>query len=113
LFCDFIGVPSLPRVYNPGTARIILTRIAAAASRYRVFQIQDLLHLSNHWYAAESASERINVPGTANDFNWTYRLPATISELSKDEDLIRAVSELATIKPAGKKKAMRTGINHL
>ena len=105
LFCDFIGVPSLPRVYNPGTARVILSRIASAASRYRVFQIQDLLHLSSRWYAAEPASERINVPGTANDFNWTYRLPATIAELSKDEDLVRAVSELAAIKPAEKKKA--------
>jgi 4-alpha-glucanotransferase len=106
-FCGFIGVPSLPRVYNPGTARIILTKIAAAASRFRVFQIQDLLHLSNHWYAADPASERINVPGTTNDFNWTYRLPATISELSKDADLIRAVKELAAIKPAAKKKAKK------
>jgi 4-alpha-glucanotransferase len=98
-FSGFLGVPSLPKVYNPGTARIIINKVAAAASRFRVFQIQDLLHLSNHWYAADPASERINVPGTYNDFNWTYRLPATISELAKDEDLIRAVSGLAAIKP--------------
>ena len=108
-FSSFIGVPSLPRVYNPGTARIILSKIAAAASRFRVFQIQDLLHLSNHWYAADPASERINVPGTTNDFNWTYRLPAVISEIMKDEDLIRSVSELAAVKPAVKKKAVKTG----
>jgi 4-alpha-glucanotransferase len=103
-FCDFIGVPSLPKVYNPGTARIILNRIASAASRFRVFQIQDLLHLSNNWYAADPASERINIPGTVNDFNWTYRLPANISELGEDEQLVNAVSELATVKPAVKKK---------
>jgi 4-alpha-glucanotransferase len=102
---DLFGVPSLPRVYNPGTARIVISKIAAAASRFRVFQIQDLLHLSNRWYAADPASERINVPGTMNDFNWTYRLPALISEIAKDEDLVRAVSELAAIKPAPKKKA--------
>jgi 4-alpha-glucanotransferase len=104
-FCDFLGVPFLPKVYNPGTARIIINKIAAAASRFRVFQIQDLLHLSSRWYAADPASERINVPGSYNDFNWTYRLPAAISELAKDEDLIRAVSELAAVKPAVKKKA--------
>ena len=104
-FSGFIGFPSLPKVYNPGTARIVLSKIAAAASRYRVFQIQDLLHLSNHWYAADPAAERINVPGTINDFNWTYRLPATIAELMKDEDLTRAVAELAAIKPAAKRKA--------
>ena len=104
LFSGFIGVPSLPKVYNPGTARIILSKISASASRFRVFQIQDLLHLSNHWYAADPAAERINVPGTTNDFNWTYRLPAAISEIAQDKDLIRAVAELAAIKPAAKKK---------
>jgi 4-alpha-glucanotransferase len=104
-FAGFIGIPSLPKVYNPGTARILLSKIAAAASRFRVFQIQDLLHLSNRWYAADPASERINVPGTTNEFNWTYRLPAVISELAKDKDLIRQIAELAEIKPAAKKKA--------
>ena len=105
-FCGFIGIPSLPKVYNPGTARIILSRIASSASRFRVFQIQDLLHLSTRWYAADPASERINVPGTYNDFNWTYRLPAKLSELMKDEELIRSVSELSLIKPAVKRKAV-------
>jgi len=104
-FDGLIGVPSLPKVYNPGTARTILSKIASAASRFRIFQIQDLLHLSNLWYAADAAAERINVPGTNDVFNWTYRLPAPISELAKDEDLIRVVSELAAIKPAVKKKA--------
>ncbi len=28
--------------------------------------------------------ERVNVPGTVNDQNWTYRLPVTISRLSAD-----------------------------
>ena len=107
VFSDFIGVPSLPKVYNPGTARIILSKIAAAASRFRVFQIQDLLHLSNRWYAEDPASERINVPGTNNEFNWTYRLPAAIAELAKDEGLIRAVSELAAIKPTAVKPAVK------
>ena len=93
-FCDFLGIPSLPRVYNPGTARLILSRIAAAASRYKVFQIQDLMHLSNHWYAADPASERINVPGTITPFNWTYRLPATISEIMNDDELMVSVTKL-------------------
>ena len=104
IFSGFIGVPSLPKVYNPGTARIIINKIAASSSRFRVFQIQDLLHLANHWYAKDPSSERINIPGSSNEFNWTYRLPALISELMKDEDLIRSVSELAGIKPKKVKK---------
>ncbi|MDR2136018.1 MAG: 4-alpha-glucanotransferase [Treponema sp.] len=100
VFCDFIGVPSLPKVYNPGTAKIVLQKIASAASRFRVFQIQDLLHLSSRWYAPDPASERINVPGTYNEFDWTYRLPAPIAELEADADLVKAVEDLAAVKPA-------------
>ncbi|GHV70448.1 hypothetical protein AGMMS49928_18270 [Spirochaetia bacterium] len=107
-FCSFIGFPSLPKVYNPGTAKIILYKTASAASRFRVFQIQDLLHLSPKWYAEDPAAERINVPGTLNDFNWTYRLPATISEIAKDTDLLKAVTELAAVKPAAKKKGAKS-----
>lgn len=96
-FAGFIGVPSLPKVYNPGTAKIILKHAAAAASRFRVFQIQDLLHLSRKWYAANPADERINVPGTANDFNWTYRMPAAIADIRSDQDLIQNVRSLGTV----------------
>jgi len=98
-FAGFIGVPSLPRVYNPGTAMIILKHAAAAASRFRVFQIQDLLHLSQKWYTPDPAQERVNVPGTSNEFNWTYRIPAAISEIRKDTDLIQSVKELAEVQP--------------
>jgi 4-alpha-glucanotransferase len=99
-FAAFIGCPSLSKVYNPGTAGHILRSAAASASRFRVFQIQDLLHLSPAWYAKDPASERINVPGSANDFNWTYRLPAPISEIMKDEELIKRIKELSTVQGA-------------
>jgi 4-alpha-glucanotransferase len=103
-FSGFIGVPSLPRVYNPGTAKAILSKVASARSRFRVFQIQDLLHLSNKYYAEDPASERVNVPGTSNDFNWTYRMPAMIEEIVRDKELIRSVAELSKIKPVKKNK---------
>ncbi|MDR2096694.1 MAG: 4-alpha-glucanotransferase [Treponema sp.] len=110
LFSGFIGVPSLPRVYNPGTAKIILQKTAAASSRFKVFPIQDLLHLSNtrEWWAEDPASERINVPGTNNEFNWTYRLPVPIKEIEKDGDLIKAVQELAAICRGKAAKASNT-----
>ncbi|MDR0465381.1 MAG: 4-alpha-glucanotransferase [Treponema sp.] len=100
LFSGFIGVPSLPKIYNTGTAKIILSKTAGARSRFRVFQIQDLLHLSNNWYSKNCQDERINVPGTFNEFNWAYRLPATVSEIAKDKELINAVIQLSRIKPS-------------
>jgi 4-alpha-glucanotransferase len=82
----------------------MLSKIATAASRYRVFQIQDLLHLSPKWYAEDPASERINVPGSQSDFNWTYRLPASIDEISEDAVFIDAMKELVAVKAAKKAK---------
>ena len=101
-FAGFIGFPSLPKMYNPGIAKAILTKIASARSRFRVFQIQDLLHLSLKWYAEDPASERINVPGTCNEFNWTYRLPASIGEIGKDKELVKTIADLSKVKPAKK-----------
>ncbi|MDR1867418.1 MAG: 4-alpha-glucanotransferase [Treponema sp.] len=96
---SFIGEPSLPSVYNPGIAQKILKKFAGAASYYRIFPIQDLLHLSSHWYF-DSEQEHINRPGTYNTFNFTYRLPAPLKEILKDEALIHAVKELSTVKMA-------------
>ena len=99
-FAGFIGQPSLSKMYNPGTAKAILSKTASAKSRIRVFQIQDLLHLSKDWYAEDPASERVNVPGTNNEFNWTYRFPASIAEIGKDKDLVKAVADLSGVSAA-------------
>jgi 4-alpha-glucanotransferase len=102
-FSAFLGLPAIAGKYNPGAARTILLALAGAASRFRVFQVQDLLHLSSRWYARESSSERVNVPGSYNNFNWTYRLPAPLSELAADAAFIEGVRELSTTQPAAKK----------
>ena len=44
--------------------------------------------------------ERINVPGSVNDFNWTYRLPVSVEELAKDKALIEKIKEIAGIHDA-------------
>jgi len=99
-FAGFIGYPSLPKIYNPGLAKIILSKAAGARSRFRIFQIQDILHLSNKWYARDAASERVNIPGTNNEFNWTYRIPVSVAEIGRDTDLINTVREISRVKPA-------------
>jgi 4-alpha-glucanotransferase len=100
VFRGFIKRPDLSDAYTPETARAILGALASAASRFRVFQIQDLLHLKADYYAEDCASERINVPGTANDFNWTYRLPVSIDALCGDSALVEAVREVTSTEAA-------------
>ena len=104
----FMGFPSLPKVYNPGTAKAVLSKTASAKSRIRVFQIQDLLHLSSKWYATDLASERMNIPGTYNEFNWTYRLPAAMAEIAADAELVNAVLDIVAV-PASSSPAKSTG----
>ncbi|MDR1466008.1 MAG: 4-alpha-glucanotransferase [Treponema sp.] len=104
VFSAFLGQPALPPVYNPGSAKIILKKAASATSVFRVFQIQDILHLSQRYYAPDPKSERINVPGSVTEFNWTYRLPVSITEIAKDRELIHAVRELAEVKQGKKER---------
>ncbi|MDR2444823.1 MAG: 4-alpha-glucanotransferase [Spirochaetaceae bacterium] len=100
LFAAFNGLPYLPKNYNPGTARTFIRQAASARSQWRIFPIIDLLHLTPCWYADDPASERINVPGTSNEFNWNWRLPASIAEIGGDAELVNAVKELNGIAAA-------------
>ena len=40
--------------------------------------------------------ERINIPGTVTEFNWTYRLPVEIESLQKNKKLIAQISDIIT-----------------
>ncbi len=92
-----------PGIYTPETARYLLSRIAGAASNFCIHPIQDFLALRPVYYNGDPEQERVNIPGSVNEFNWTYRLPAAVEELSQDKELQSAIKELAGIhKKAGK-----------
>jgi 4-alpha-glucanotransferase len=56
--------------------------------------MQDLLGLVDTYNPANPDDERINLPGTLSDFNWTYRLPVSMKTLLKDKVLISRISQL-------------------
>lgn len=93
-FKQFIQEPGLPDKYSPEAAKKVLAHIIKAQSRFCIFQIQDLLHLSSRWYAENLENERINIPGSVTDFNWTYRLPGTIDEIQGDQEFVEACRAL-------------------
>ena len=43
------------------------------------------------------------MPGTVTDFNWTYRLPATLESLSKDDALIEKIKSIVAVHNGGTK----------
>jgi 4-alpha-glucanotransferase len=72
----------------------ILAHCCDAASVLAMFQVQDILDLDEGLWSAHPSADRINVPGTLNDWNWTWRLPAPIEELSSREQLCHTVRSL-------------------
>ena len=82
--------------FTPEVAEKLLETSATSASQWFIPPLQDFLYMDKDLWLEKSADERINVPGTVTEFNWTYRLPCTLEELSKNTALnerIKAVSE--------------------
>jgi 4-alpha-glucanotransferase len=66
---------------TPGLVRRILEHCCSAASLLCMFQAQDLLDLDEELWSRDPSSDRINIPGTITDFNWTWRMPLSLEQL--------------------------------
>jgi 4-alpha-glucanotransferase len=72
-----------PRRMTPELLRKVMAQCFSASSILCMFQLQDILDLDEGLWADDPKSDRINVPGTVNDWNWTWRMPLAIEELSR------------------------------
>ncbi|MBO7613786.1 MAG: 4-alpha-glucanotransferase, partial [Treponema sp.] len=82
--------------FTPELAEELLKASATSASQWFIPPLQDFLYMDKSLWLDKASDERINVPGTVTEFNWTYRLPCTLEELIKNTSLIakiKAVSE--------------------
>ncbi|MBN2573922.1 MAG: 4-alpha-glucanotransferase [Deltaproteobacteria bacterium] len=75
------------RGFDDGVRDTLLSVLYHSASDLCLLPFQDLL----------GARERVNVPGSVNEHNWTYRMPVSVDALSADrptsERLLRLASE--------------------
>jgi 4-alpha-glucanotransferase len=84
LFWKSIGLKgACPDTYDVATARVVTRAVLDAGSAICIFQIQDLLAASENLRVPKAEDERVNVPGTYNDVNWTYRIPVRLEELEQ------------------------------
>lgn len=74
-----------PSRYTDVVAKAIINRSLEAKSVLTVFQLQDLLFLCSDLKKEVFKEDRINVPGTVNDSNWTYRFPINLEDLINSE----------------------------
>ena len=87
-----------PTDFDPSVARAVYRGVFKASSRIVVFQLQDWLALAPETLHEDPAQERVNVPGTYNDFNWTWRMPLTLEDLSGHSTLNAEVSALTALR---------------
>jgi 4-alpha-glucanotransferase len=71
-----------PERLTPEVHEAILNRCLGARSRLCIFQLQELLDLEPELWSPDPREERINVPGTVADTNWTWRMPLPVESLA-------------------------------
>jgi len=91
----FLGEPgACPPKMTRGLQERIVSRCLAAGSLVCMFQIQDIMDLDQELWSPDPRMDRINVPGTVNDQNWTWRMPLGIQALAKRDGLAATVRAL-------------------
>jgi 4-alpha-glucanotransferase len=96
--------PCPPRMTLP-LLETIVAHCGRARSLLCMFQLQDLLDLDENLWAPDPKADRINVPGTVTDQNWTWRMPLAVGELSQRTALagkVRALSAARRLRRAEK-----------
>lgn len=81
--------------FTPELAEKIMTVSAKSASIWYISPLQDFLYMNKKYWLENAADERINIPGTVSNFNWTYRLPVELSELENDSELINKIKTIS------------------
>lgn len=82
---------------EPETAKLLLETFAKTSGAWFINPLQDWLYLDSKYYAPDSKSERINVPGTVTSFNWTWRMPVQIDKLASNKRLIDKIQKIVKI----------------
>ena len=76
-------------------AEKVLSACASTRGVWLVNPLQDWLYLDDSLYLPDSSAERVNIPGTVSEFNWTWRMPVTVSALRSNESLVGKIRSIA------------------
>lgn len=83
--------------FSPEVAKFCLESAAFTQASWYIIPLQDLLFLDKNYYLEDMDFERINIPGTVNGFNWTYRMPVMLDKLSENNKIISNITHIANI----------------
>jgi 4-alpha-glucanotransferase len=74
-----------PLFCEPWINRAIVLQHLHASSQWCVFQLQDIMGMSEHFRRENPHDERINIPADPHHY-WRYRMHLTLEELIKEKD---------------------------
>jgi 4-alpha-glucanotransferase len=93
-YCETIGLDTSSAKLTPEIAAYILKRLLLSNSLLAIFPIQDYMTLVAGYTPEDPEQERINIPGTLDDTNWTWKMPVSLEDLQADKSLVQALSSL-------------------
>ena len=99
LYWSHAGLPgNAPEELTPSAVRNILAHVFSANSLFCILPVQDYFALSPALSECEPDEERVNIPGTVGGKNWTYRLPCSVEELTKNNFLCSEIRKLVDVR---------------
>jgi len=78
---------SCPTRLGRDLLQTVIETCLESSSLLCVLQLQELLDLDQELWSADPREDRINVPGTIAETNWTWRMPVALEELARREGL--------------------------
>lgn len=91
-----LGLSDQPKEYlSPDLVEKILQNLSASPALLFIVPIQDLLAMDEEFQQIPPEEERINIPGTLNETNWTYRMPVNVSDLLQKDELLQKIKKLS------------------
>lgn len=93
LYADTMDWEYSPRLINK-YRKAILRSSHHSGSLFHINLLQEYLGLIPNFKWPEAADERINIPGTISDFNWTYRFRPSFEEIANNKELKQEIAEI-------------------
>ena len=101
-FWHSMGLDSpCPVEYSTETAEKIISELLGTNSAIVVFQIQDMFALDDGYRVPDSREERMNIPGTVQDRNWSYRMPMSVADLRQNKGFTQKIRSLVSVRRDG------------
>jgi len=94
-----LDIPELPfEDPTEEAVRLFLEALFKSSAAICMIQLQDFFALDNDICDGDIHFERINIPGTVQDVNWSYRMGLTLEELIRSKTLKERISTLVDLR---------------